>query len=194
MAVFHGGFEFPVFHGFNGFFVKAHAEAGQHANVAGTTVGSHDQAQGADPLIFRFARLFEKLRFGSIDLARRGNATAYMEDASTGTTAFTWTETRALAGPDAAAAAGTNAATGACAIRRQYRVQQRIAQVRQVVGSQLNLRGDYDCGLDCQFGMLVANHHHWRSDLLHRKFGELAARGLKHIAITAATTAAGLRL
>lgn len=26
MTVFHGGFEFPVLHGFNGFFVQAHAE------------------------------------------------------------------------------------------------------------------------------------------------------------------------
>src|ERR1700722_9129004 len=119
MAVFHGGFEFPVLHGFDSFFVETHTEAAQHANIAGTAVGSHDQAESADALVFRFARLFGEFRLGRVNLARGRNAAAYVEDSSTGTTALSWTKTRALAGTNPTAAAGTNAAAGASTIRGQ---------------------------------------------------------------------------
>src|SRR6201997_3285893 len=69
-----------------------------------------------------------------------------------------------------------------------------IAQVRHVIGSQLHLWWNYDCGLDCQLRMLVADNHHRRRDLLHGEFGQSTLAGLQYVAITTASTAARLRL
>src|ERR1700681_343431 len=114
MAVFHGGLELPVLDGVDGLFIEPHTQAAQDADVAGTAVGSYDEAEGADALVFRFASLFRKLRLRRINLAWRGNAAAYVKYASAGAAALAWTKARALAGPDTAATARTNAATRAC--------------------------------------------------------------------------------
>src|ERR1700687_3489082 len=73
-------------------------------------------------------------------------------------------------------------------------MRQGIPQVRQVVGSQLHLRGNYDCGLDRQFGMFVADNHHGRGDLLHGELGQFALAGLQYVVIATAAATARLRL
>src|ERR1035441_10953320 len=102
VTVLHGRLELPVLDGLHGLFVEAHAEAAQNADVAGTAIGSDDQAEGTDALVFRFASLFRKFRLGGINLARRGKAAAPAKDASTGTTAFGRAEPWAFAGTDTA--------------------------------------------------------------------------------------------
>ena len=97
MPIFHGGLELPVFHGFDGLFVQAHAQATQHPDVARAAIGSDDQAESADTLVFRFASFFRKFRLWGVNLARRGNAATYVEDASASTAAFTGAETWSLA-------------------------------------------------------------------------------------------------
>jgi hypothetical protein len=109
MTVFHGGLELPGSDCFDGLFVETHAKAAQDADVAGTAIGSDNQAESTDTLVLRFASFFGKFRLGRINLARRRDAAAHMEDASTGAATFARTKTRSPARSNAAAAARTNA-------------------------------------------------------------------------------------
>ena len=96
VTVFHGGLELPVLHGFDGLLIESHTKAAQHADVAGTAIGSDDQTESADSLVLRFASFFGEFRFGRVDLAWRGNTAADVEEASTSAAAFTGTEAWSL--------------------------------------------------------------------------------------------------
>src|SRR5262249_6160430 len=111
----------------------SHAQAAEHMNVAGTPISSYNKAECADSLIFRLTGLFGKLRLGSVHRTGCGNAAANVEDASSGTAAFTRAKAEAFARSDAASAARTDAAASACAVGRQYSVRHRITKVRHVV-------------------------------------------------------------
>ena len=58
VAVFLAGFEAPGFDGFDSFFVEAHAERVDHADVGGAAVGRDDDHQRAGALIFGLAGFF----------------------------------------------------------------------------------------------------------------------------------------
>ena len=73
-------------------------------------------------------------------------------------------------------------------------MRHRVAQVRQVIGSQLDLRWNDHRRLSRELGIVVAHHHHRRSDLLHRLLGQFALRRLEFIAIAATTAATRLCL
>src|SRR5579864_5245342 len=88
MTIFHSGFELPVLDRFNSFFVQAHAEAAQDADVAGTSVGTHDQAQGTSSLVLRLAGFLREFGLRVVNDAGRSNAPAHVEDASTSAAAF----------------------------------------------------------------------------------------------------------
>ena len=67
VAIFHGWLEAPFFCGFNGLFIQSHAERTDHMDVPRKTVGSYNQTQHTDALIFRLACFFRELRLGLVN-------------------------------------------------------------------------------------------------------------------------------
>src|SRR5580704_4155449 len=105
MTVSHGRLELPILHRLDGFFVEAHAQAAEDANIGWAAVDSHDQAERADALVFGLARFLRKLRLGCINRPRRRSAAAHVEDASTRAATLARAKARAVTGSDAAATA-----------------------------------------------------------------------------------------
>src|SRR5437867_862547 len=73
VTVFHSRFKLPILHSFDRFFIQAHAQTAEHADVAGATIGSDDQTEGAYALIFRLSSFFRKLWLWRINLPWRRN-------------------------------------------------------------------------------------------------------------------------
>src|SRR5579864_9099925 len=119
MTVFHRRFKLPILHGFNRFFVEAHAQAGLNTNLAGPSIGAHDQRQRADSLELCLARFFREFRLRLINHPRRGNTSADPEDASPGAAAFSRTKSRPFAFPYAATLTLADAAARSRSIRGQ---------------------------------------------------------------------------
>src|SRR5579863_1706785 len=194
MAVFHCGFELPVLHRFDGFFVEAHAQAAEHANIGRTSVNPHDEAQRAHTLVLGLAGFLREFRLWRVNRSRRTDASANVEYSSTGAATLTGAEARTTAGTHATTTARTDAAAGARAVRGQHGARHGIAEVRHVIRGQHDLRRDDDRGIDRKLGVLVAHHYHGRSDLLHGKLGQLAFAGLQDVAISTTTATANLCL
>src|SRR5581483_3909494 len=144
------------------------------------------------PLIFSFARFFGILRIRSKHRTRSGNATAHSEHAAAGATATASANAGAFAHSYAAAATRTNATARSHSVRGRSRrqVRHRVSKVRHVVHCHMNLRRNHDGGLSRQLWMIVAHHHGWRSNLLHRQLRLFAFGSLEFVTITAAATAA----
>src|SRR5579872_6100796 len=73
-------------------------------------------------------------------------------------------------------------------------MRHRVAQVRQVVHSEVYLRRYHNRRLGCELGMVVTHHHHRRHDLLHSQLRQLAFWGLQLVAIAATAAATNLSL
>src|SRR5437660_1710661 len=105
MPVFHRRLKLPILHGLNRFFVEAHAQAGLNTNLAGPSIGAHDQRQRADSLELCLARFFREFRLRLINHSRRGDSSTDADYASAGAAAFSRTQSRPFAFHYAAATA-----------------------------------------------------------------------------------------
>src|ERR1700722_732914 len=194
VTLFHGGLELPGLHRLNRLFVEPHPQAAQDANITGTPIGSHDQAESAYALVFGLARLFGEFRLGLVNYPRRTNTTTDVKNSASGTAAFTRPEPRSVTGAHATTATRPNASSRASAVGGQHRARHRITQIRHVLGGQNHLWWNHARRFSRKLRMVIAHHHHRRRDLLHGEFWQFALAGLQNIAIAAATTAANLRL
>ena len=120
------------------------------------------------------------------------DAAADAKHTAADTTATALTNSGTCADANAAAGTRTNttARTGSVRRRSGRQMRHRITQIRQVVGSHLDLRRNHDRRLSRQLGIIVAHHHHRRRDLLHRLLGQFALGRLELVAIAATTAAA----
>ncbi len=57
-AVFHSWLEGPSLYRFNGLFIQSQTKRTRYVDIAGSSIGSHDQVQNASSLIFRLAGFF----------------------------------------------------------------------------------------------------------------------------------------
>src|SRR5271157_1480283 len=109
LAIFLGGIEAPLFHGFNCLLVQAHAKRVLHMNLLRPAGGIHHQKQYHRALVLGFARLFGILRIGLVQNFWSANATADAIGPTTVSAAVPWTNTGASARTHAATATATNA-------------------------------------------------------------------------------------
>src|SRR5690348_10544180 len=67
MSILHRRLKLPILHGFNRFFIEAHAQAGLNTNLARPSIDAHDQRQRADALELCLAGFFREFRLRLID-------------------------------------------------------------------------------------------------------------------------------
>src|SRR5579872_2706405 len=139
------------------------------------TTGVHNHSQNHGSLILGLAGFLGVFRIGFVDCAGRGYAAnAGTEHSATVSTTHSGTNAAAGSRTDSATAARTDpsSATGSIRGRTSNDWRLRISQVREIISGQLHLWRHHDRWLDGELGMIVANHHFRRRDLLHRKLGK----------------------
>src|SRR6185437_14370186 len=185
--VFHARRKFPTSHCFQSLFIQPHAERARHVDVADVSCRINDQRQYHVALEFCAACFIRIFRVRAVDGPRRTHPVPHAESISTNAAVKAWPNAGAFPRADAGSSVIANAAPAAGSIRRDDDVG------RDKVANLVRLRkleiGGPEHGRWRRELRDLAMHHHWRCQLLIRKFRRSPAARL-HGAVIAATTTA----